>query len=322
MKTFLKLLGAVLLAGLAAFFALRTPDTDPRAMIAKYGAPPSRFVKLPDGLVVHLRDEGPRQAPVPVLVLLHGSNADLHTWDAWTEALKDRYRVIRIDQIGHGLTGADPRGDYRPAGFAARLGQVVDALGLGQFVLAGNSMGGGIAIRYALDHPGRVSALVLVDAAGAPVIQQPRGNIGFKLAAMPGINLVARQVTPRWMVEKSLRQTVSNQAIVNAAMIDRYWELLRYPGNRAATMQRFALPRVPYSRQQFASLKLPVLVMWGERDGLIPLSSGKLMASLIPGAALIVYPGIGHIPMEEAAQRSAGDLAAWLAAHGLPGKPG
>lgn len=320
MKTFLKLLGGLLLVGLITLYTFRTPDTDPKAMIAKYGAPPSKFLKLPDGLVVHLRDEGPRDAPV--LVLLHGSNADLHTWTPWVDALKDRYRVIRIDQIGHGLTGADPRGDYTPAAFANRLAQVVDALGLQKFALGGNSMGGGVALRYALDHPGRLTALVLVDAAGAPVTEQAKGNIGFKLARLPGVNRIAQQITPRWMIEQSLRQTVSNQAVVTDAMIDRYWELLRYPGNRAATFTRFALPRLPYSQQQFAQLKLPVLVMWGEADALIPLSSGRLMASLIPGATLITYPGIGHIPMEEAAQRSAADLADWLAAHGLPGKAG
>ncbi len=320
MKTVLKLLGGLLLVGLITLYTFRTPDTDPKAMIAKYGAPPSKFLKLPDGLVVHLRDEGPRDAPV--LVLLHGSNADLHTWTPWVDALKDRYRVIRIDQIGHGLTGADPRGDYTTAAFATRLAQVVDALGLQKFALGGNSMGGGVALRYALDHPGRLTALVLVDAAGAPVTEQAKGNIGFKLARMPGVNRIAQQITPRWMIAQSLRQTVSNQAVVTDAMIDRYWELLRYPGNRAATFTRFALPRLPYSQQQFAQLKLPVLVMWGEADALIPLSSGRLMASLIPGATLITYPGIGHIPMEEAAQRSAADLADWLAAHGLPGKAG
>ncbi|WP_374283441.1 alpha/beta fold hydrolase [Novosphingobium sp.] len=320
MKSFLKFLGWLLLVTLITLYTFRTPDTDPKAMIAKYGAAPSKFLKLPDGLVVHMRDEGPRDAPV--LLLLHGSNADLHTWTPWVDALKDRYRVIRIDQIGHGLTGTDPRGDYSPAGFANRLAQVVDALGLQKFALGGNSMGGGVAIRYALDHPGRLTALVLVDAAGAPVTEPVKGNIGFKLARMPGVNLIAKQVTPRWMIEKSLRQTVANQAVVTDAMVDRYWELLRFPGNRAATFTRMALPRVPYSQQQFASLKLPVLVMWGEQDALIPLSSGKLMASLIPGATLIAYPGIGHIPMEEAAQRSAGDLVGWLAAHGVPGKPG
>ena len=311
---------ALLLLLLGAFLWLRTPDTDPAAMKAKYGGPPSQFVVLADGLTVHLRDEGPRDAPA--IVLLHGSNADLHTWEPWVRRLAGQYRVIRIDQIGHGLTGPDPRGDYRPDRFVARLGQVVDALGLKRFVLGGNSMGGGVALRYALVHPDRLTALVLVDAAGAPVQGRPAGNIGFRLAAMPGVNLLARQITPRSLVEKSLRQSLSNQAIVTQAMIDRYWELLRYPGNRAATMQRFTQPREPLTPAQFGAIRVPTLVIWGEEDALIPLSAGKTMAAAIPGARLIAYPGIGHLPHEEAAQRSADDLAAFLAAQGLAGKPG
>ncbi|WP_088307621.1 alpha/beta fold hydrolase [Novosphingobium sp. B 225] len=320
MKSILKVLGWLLVVAAITLYTFRDPDSDPKAMVAKYGAPPSKFLKLPDGQIIHMRDEGPADAPV--IVLLHGSNADLHTWGPWTDQLKGKYRVIRLDQIGHGLTGADSKGDYSPQGFANRLAQVVDALGLKQFALAGNSMGGGIAIRYALDHPERLSALVLVDAAGAPQTEKAKGNLAYTLLGIPGGSLVMQQVTPRSMIEKSLRQSVANQAIVTDAAVDRYWELLRYPGNRQATMERMALPRVPYSQQQFAQLKMPVMVMWGEEDSLIPLSSGKLMASLIPGSTLVTYPGIGHIPMEEAAQRSAGDLATWLAAHGVPGKPG
>lgn len=301
--------GPILLA-LAGIMLLRTPDTDPAEMRARYGAAPSQFLALPQGPVVHLRDEGPRDGPV--LVLLHGSNADLATWDPWVAALRDRYRIIRIDQIGHGLTGADPTGRYDYAAMAMRLGQVMDRLGIARFALAGNSMGGGVALRFALDQPQRVAALVLVDAAGAPVARNGGGNIGFKLAAMPGVSQIMQQVTPRWLIERSLRQTVSNQAIVTQAMVDRYWQLLRYPGNRAATAWRFSQPRVPFAPDQLARLGMPVLVLWGSEDRLIPLSAGQYLARTIPGAKLIVYPGIGHLPHEEAASQTARDLADWL----------
>ena len=255
-------------------------------------------------------------------MLLHGSNADLHTWEPWVQALTGRYRVIRYDQFGHGLTGPHPRGDYTPAAFAETLGQVADKLGLKQFTLAGNSMGGGIALAYALKHPERLSALVLVDAAGAPVTEAAKGNIGFTLARTPGISWVMGQVTPRALVERSLRQSVSNQVIVTEAMIDRYWELLRYPGNRQATMERFATPRAPYTTQQLAGLKVPTLVIWGEEDALIPFAAGQLFAQAIPGAKLVAYPGIGHLPHEEAAARSVADLQAFLAAQGIGGTAG
>jgi pimeloyl-ACP methyl ester carboxylesterase len=210
-----------------AFALLRTPDTDPAAMKAKYGAAPSQFVDLGGGLTVHLRDEGPRDAPA--IVLLHGSNADLHTWEPWAAALRGDYRVIRFDTIGHGMTSAAPGKDYSPEAMAALVGKVADKLALGKFVLGGNSMGGAVSVTYALGHQDRLAGLVLVDAGGAPKKGTERGNIGFRIAAMPGISALAESITPRALVERSLSQSVSNQAIVTPAAVDRYWELLRYP---------------------------------------------------------------------------------------------
>ena len=294
--------------GLAVF---RTSDTDPAAMRAKYGAPPSQFVDLGAGLTVHLRDEGPRDAPV--IVLLHGSNADLHTWTPWVRALSTDTRTIRFDQIGHGLTGPAPDGDYSNAAFVRTIEQVVARLGVERFVLAGNSMGGRIALDYALAHPERLDGLVLIDAGGAPPQGQPKGNLGFSIARNPVLREVFGRVTPRALIEQSLRQSVVNQAVATPAAVDRYWELLRYPGNRAATFARFAQPRRSLTRERLADLRVPTLILWGERDGLIPVAAGRWLHQAIAGSQLIVYPGIGHLPMEEAADRSSADLRAWLA---------
>ena len=305
----LAIVAAVLVA---AFVILRTPDTDRHAMIAKYGASPSQFVSLRPGLTVHFRDEGPREGPV--VMLLHGSNADLHTWDAWAADLARDHRVIRFDQIGHGLTGADPAGDYAPQTFADDVGRMADKLGVGRFVLAGNSMGGGIALRYALAHPERVAALVLIDSAGAPRLGKPAGNIGFTLARNPVGRWLMTRITPRGVIAKSLHQTVGNQAIVSEAMIDRYWDLLRFPGNRVATVARFSQSMIPFAASSLARLPMPVLIEWGADDPLIPLAAGKWLHRAIPRSRMIVYPGIGHIPMEEAAARSVADVRGWLAA--------
>lgn len=306
----LALAGLVVLAGLAlALF--RTPDTDAATMRAKYGAPPSQFVALGNGLTVHLRDEGPRDAPV--VMLLHGSNADLHTWTPWVKALAGDYRVIRFDQIGHGLTGPAPDGDYSTDAFVRTVDAVADRLGIERFVLAGNSMGGGIALDYALTHPGRLDGLVLVDAGGAPPMGKPSGNLGFSLARNPLLREVFVRITPRALIERSLTQSVSNKAIVTPAAVDRYWELLRYPGNREATFARFAQPRKSVSREQLAALKVPTLILWGEQDALIPVAAGRWFHAALPGSRLIVYPGIGHLPMEEAPSETGRDLRAWLA---------
>ncbi|MBU1605548.1 MAG: alpha/beta hydrolase [Alphaproteobacteria bacterium] len=295
----------------ATFLVLRVPDTDPATMRAKYGGPPSQFVELADGSTVHLRDEGPRDAPA--IVLLHGSNADLHTWQSWAEDLRGDYRVIRFDQRGHGLTGSALDGDYAREAFVADVDRVTDALGLERFVLAGNSMGGGIAMAYALAHPERLAGLVLVDASGAPVEREGGGNIAFTLAQIPGVGALLSSILPRSLVEKSLRQSVSNEAVVTPEAVDRYWELARYPGNRAATAERFANRAPDFTAEQIEQAAVPTLVMWGEEDALIPYAAAGWYREHLPNATLAAYPGIGHLPMEEAAGRSVADLRAWLA---------
>jgi pimeloyl-ACP methyl ester carboxylesterase len=107
---------------------------------------------------------------------------------------------------------------------------------------------------------------------------------------------------------------MSVQSKIDDALIDRYWELNRFPGNRQATMKRFSSPRSMRSttRRALSAIKVPVMIMWGEEDNLIPVSSARWFAEAIPGAKLVVYPGVGHIPMEEIPEQSAADVKAWL----------
>lgn len=310
----------------AAFLIFRTPDTDAGEMRAKYGAPPSQFVEIGDGVKVHLRDEGPRDAPA--IILLHGSNADLHTWEPWAQALKGQYRVIRFDQVGHGLTGPDPNEDYSTANFVADIGEVADRLGLETFILGGNSMGGKHALAFAVAHPERLAGLVLVDGSGGPMLKLDKdrkdrgsGNIGFRIARMPGVNLLAEQITPRFLIARSLEQSVSVKSIVTEPMIDRYWELLRYPGNRRATLKRFSEPYDPLTEAEIAGVATPTLILWGEEDRLIPVEAGRWLDKVMPFGTLVEYPGIGHLPHEEAAQATLADLEPWLAARTPSRKP-
>ncbi len=304
---------AILVALIGTAIAFYAPDTDLAAMRTKYGSAPSQYIDLGGGLRVHLRDEGPRSAPV--IILLHGSNADLHTWDAWTARLSSSYRMIRFDQIGHGLTGPSPTRNYAIDAFTGTVDQVVSRLGVSRFVLAGNSMGGEIALHYARRHPEKLAGLVLIDATGVPEPQTASGSlpIGFRIALTPGVRDIMKIVTPRSMIDASLHQSVSNQAIVTPAMVDRYWELLRYPGNRQATLDRFATPRKFLSETDVRAVTTPTLIMWGAEDRLIPVVAAAWFARLIPHAKRITYAGTGHLPMEETPDQSAADLGSWLA---------
>ncbi|MDT8281025.1 MAG: alpha/beta hydrolase [Erythrobacter sp.] len=320
MKWFVRGLLALIALLVIAFLIFRTPDTDAAEMRAKYGGTPSQFVDIGDDVTVHLRDEGPKDAPA--IMLLHGSNADLHTWEPWVAALKSQYRVIRFDQVGHGLTGPDPKHDYSRANYVADVLAVADTLGLERFVIGGNSMGGKHALAFAISHPDRVSGLVLVDASGGPMPQDKAakknnggGNIGFRIARMPGVNRLVEQITPRSLIAQSLEQSVSVKSIITEPMIDRYWELLRYPGNRRATLRRFGYPYESLTEAEIAGVTAPTLILWGEQDRLIPVAAGQWLAKVMPTAEITIYPNIGHLPQEEAPAATLGDLLPWLAEH-------
>jgi pimeloyl-ACP methyl ester carboxylesterase len=308
----LLLLLATLLA--ASWLALRTPDIPAEVLKAKYASPASQFVELSPGFTVHLRDEGPRDAPA--LLLIHGSNASLHSWEPWVARLSPRFRVVTLDLQGHGLTGPIPSACYTNACMADTVEAVRAKLGIERLAVGGNSMGGGVALSYALAHPERVSALVLVDAAGAPVKREGAPPIGFRIAQTPWLRDIAAHITPRALIARTLDASVSVKSVANEAAVDRYWELLRYPGSREATMQRFAAYRpsglTPGALAPLA--KTPVLILWGAADALIPVRAAEWFKAALPQARLTVYPGIGHLPQEEAADRSAADAAAFLEA--------
>jgi pimeloyl-ACP methyl ester carboxylesterase len=311
MKRFFKwaaLILLVLIGGAIAWFW--TPDRDVDDLRALYTNDASQFIELESGLTVHVRDEGPRDAPV--IVLVHGSSASLQTWESWVERLSDDYRIITYDQPGHGLTGPTLDGNYDTSVFVETLDGVANALGLTNFVVGGNSMGGWVSWNYALEHGDRLVGLALIDASGVPDAQPRSLPIGFRIARMPVISSVMLKITPRSMIESSLHQSVSNQDIIDDAMIDRYHDLILYPGNRAATLARGSAERTMASPETMASIAVPTLLMWGEEDLLVPLSAGQWFDEHIPDSALIVYPGIGHIPMEETPDRSAADMRAWL----------
>ena len=143
-----RLLAAALALAAAGAACFVRPDLPLEGLRAKYAAPPaSRFVRV-DGLDVHYRDDGPGAAPraaAPVVVLLHGMNSSLHTWDGWAAALADSMRVVRVDLPGYGVTGPRADGDYRIGAYVRFLDAFLDSLGVRRASFAGNSLGGEIA---------------------------------------------------------------------------------------------------------------------------------------------------------------------------------
>ncbi len=310
MRGFLIGLGAALLFLSAVTWFFSAPDLPRAELENRYGSSASRFLVHKNGTRIHFRDQGPHDAPV--LVLLHGSNASLHTWLPWVQRLDTKYRMISLDLPGHGLTGATSDGDYTRAGHVRFLHQFAHQLGLKKFALAGHSMGGAVALHFAAYYPDRVSHLILVDAAGLPPGPENSEPLGFKLARLPVLNRLMRTITPRSLFSEGLHSSISQKQIITDRMITRYWELARLEGSRAATLQRFQLHDPSFTKDDLAKIKAPTLILWGAEDKLIPTSAAHQFAAAIAGARLILYPNTGHLPHEEQADLSANDLRLFL----------
>ncbi len=310
----LKWLGRILLAALVLMGAglLAGYESDiPRAELkARFGGPESQYVTLASGAVAHVRDRGPKDAPV--LMLLHGSNASLHTWEPWVKELAGDFRVITLDLPGHGLTGAVPGDNYSQKAMAGFVLEVAAALGLEHFALGGNSMGGGVAARFAIENPGRLTHLILIDASGFRPKGQTDPGLGFRIARMPFVQNLLLFITPRMLFESGLKTTIVDDALVTSDMADRYWLLNRMEGTRAASLARFQLEPDNTIAQRASEITTPTLLLWGAKDTLLPVDVGEQYAAAIKGARLIVYPDVGHIPMEEIAAKSAADVTGFL----------
>jgi len=280
----------------AAFIAWRVPDQPVSALRAKWAPPPSQFIAV-RGMQVHLRDEGPRDDPVPI-VLLHGTGASLHTWDGWTRQLTRERRVIRFDLPGFGLTGPSPDGVYTIESYVDTVLALADTLGVQRFIVAGNSLGGYVAWATAVLHPQRVDRLILIDAAGYP-FQSQSVPLAFRIARTPVLNVLMRDVLPRSVVESSLRDVYGDPSRVSPDLVDRYFDLATRAGNRAALVARFDQTTPGSLAERVREIQVPTLILWGGKDRLIPLEFGARFAREIHGSRLVVFDALGHVPHEE-----------------------
>jgi pimeloyl-ACP methyl ester carboxylesterase len=285
-------------------------DIAPDALRARWATSPSRFITA-RGMTVHVRDEGPRDDPRPI-VLLHGTSDSLHTWDGWVSALKGSRRVVRFDLRGFGLTGPAPDGDYRIEAYVRDTIAVLDALSIRRCVLGGNSLGGNIAWETALADRSRVEALLLVDAAGYP-FAATRVPIGFRAARSPVFRPLVRWLTPRFMVASSVRNVFADPRRVSEALVDRFHDMALREGNRAALIERFRQSAPGEHAASIPRISVPTLVLWGAEDRLIPVDRAHRFKSDVPGADLVILPGVGHVPQQEDPTGSVRPVLDWLA---------
>lgn len=282
---------AIVVAGALAW--LYTPDRQGAALKAAYALPPSVFLDLV-GVRLHVRDTGPGAAPA--VILLHGFGASLQTWEDWAKDLERDHRVIRYDMPGFGLTGADPSGDYTDARGIAVLLALMDRLGVARASIVGNSMGGRIAWTFAALHPERTDKLVLVSPDGF-------ASPGLEYDVAPKVPLMMRAlpyVLPSFMLRASLAPAYTNADVVTDALFTRYRDMMLAPGVRSAIVQRMGQQVLVDPVPLLKRIEAPTLLLWGEKDGMIPFANSADYLRALPHGTLAALPGIGHIPQEEA----------------------
>lgn len=297
MKLVLKIIAGVFALLVFLLILLVDPDKPLSELIPKYITEDSQFMPLM-GMQLHYRDQGNKYDKVP-LILLHGMSSSLHTWDSVVFYLKEKRRVISVDLPGFGLTGPSPENIYNYDYYSKFIDSFTTQLGIKRFILVGNSMGGAIAWNYALYKPTNVVKLVLIDAAGYPKNGE-KGSLGFKIASTPIINNLLLYVTPKALIRKSLETIYYDQSRVTDAQVERFHDVAIREGNRSAALAIF---KGSFStttvKGQISEVRVPTLVLWGEKDNVISVENVKKFKKDIPECQTEVYSNVGHVPMEE-----------------------
>ena len=307
--TFIAMLLVAVLLGAGIW--LYNPD-QPRAALERRWAPaPSQFIKVA-GLRLHIRDTGPRDGPA--VLLIHGFGSSLHTWEAWASLLEDRFRVVSLDVPGWGLTGPDPSGSYSDERSVAVVAALMDRLEIAQTAVVGSSMGGRIAWRFAAAKPARVSKLVLMAPDGFASLGRGYGQAPERL---PWLMRLLPYTTPKPFLRMAMQNAYAAPDALTDAVVGRYHAMLLAPGVRRAILDRILQTRLVPPEPILATIRAPVLLLWGERDSAVPASHAVDYERALPDARTVILPGIGHVPMEEAPEASAQALRTFL-----EGKPG
>lgn len=300
----LAVLVAVIVAGALWMYRDISDDT----LKAKYEAPNSQYITL-DGVRIHYRDEGPRDGPV--VVLNHAHWASIIMWDEWADALKDKYRVVRYDMAGHGLTSIDPTGDYTLERGVFLMESFFEALDIDKFDLIGTSLGGTHAIHYTVKHSDQIQRLVLMNPgalnAGVRGRDTPRG--------LPWWIDILTYITPKQFFQFMLEGGYGDPSTVEDVVVTRWHDMQMGEGKRPAELER--------TRQYVSgdiiglikSIPVPTLIMWGEENPVVTVDQAYEFIELLentPEKQLSIYPGLGHMAAIEDPITTANDIRAYL----------
>jgi len=219
----------------------------------------------------------------PALLLLHGITNSSETWERAASLLAERFTVIAPDLLGHGKS-ATPRGDYSLGAHASGARDVANALGHERVTVVGHSLGGGIAMQFAYQFPERTERLVLVSSGG---LGRGIGGLLDRVGLQPAgdVGVLARGFA-------SLDNAGSRQAFLHTVRA-----VIEPGGQRVSANERLAL-----------AARIPTLIVWGERDSIIPVEHGVAAHEAMPGSRLELFAGAGHMPHDADPERFAAIL--------------
>ncbi len=262
----------------------------------------SQFIQV-GGLDLHLKSKGLGE---PVILLLHGFGASLYSWQAVMEPLSQYGTVIAYDQPGFGLTERplswDGQNPYCPESQVSLAVGLLDQFGVKKAILIGNSAGGTTAMRIFLAHPGRVSGLVLVDPAvyaggGPPDWTHP-------LLATPQMRRLGPLLVRRIQARGSalLRIAWHNPKSIHPQTLELYQKPLKTENWDKALWEFTLANRSSDLSARLSEFSLPVLVITGDDDRIVPTAQSIRLSAELPNAKLVVIPEAGHVPHEEKPQ--------------------
>ncbi len=289
-------IGGILVLFLGLCLAWYRSEIPLQELEQAYFTAESLYVNVLDSKL-HIRKRGKGE----VIFLIHGSFASLHTWAGWEKQLSKSRTTISMDLPGHGLTGPNSAGKYSTDDYEKLILTLADQLMIDTFSVAGNSMGGSVALKIALRNPQRVKKLILIDAA--PFNRTQAGSkegmpFIFTLLQSKITSQVLTRITPRFLFEINLRQVYGDPSKIKEEDINRFYELMRREGNREATVVRLKNSGKNI-QDSIQYLQTPTLLLWGEKDKWIPVQYAYQFKDAIKSSQLKIYPKAGHVPMEE-----------------------
>lgn len=254
----------------------------------------------------------------PALLLIHGMGGSSDTWRALLPHLAARYRVVAPDLLGHGQS-AKPRGDYSLGFFAVWLRDLLDELDISRVTLVGHSLGGGVAMQFAHQHPDYCERLVLISSGGLG----PEVGWTLRLLSAPGAELVLPVIGTQPVIAggERLRSWLASRGL-GSAEVDETWTAYASLSDRQTRKAFLRTLRsvVDYRGQAVSAFNwmhfmsgLPTLLIWGEQDRIIPAAHGQAAHDALPGSRLVILPRVGHFPHIEAALPVADTLDDFIA---------